>query len=222
MTISTPSYIMPGTYLENVQHISGFPEIQSVELLFFMYDDETDKLILEELPGIQEYTGRLGFTVHMPDELQAEHRVIIERTKQFAVQYVLHPPEEEIDSFVSLLGGWIDEYGTIFLLENLIGREFESILRAEPRLGVCMDTGHLLIRGESPSGFAQRYGELIREIHLHGLVDGWDHNEFSGEDKWFQELVPFLRNFRGTCNIEVFKEDQVMAVLEVLRGFSLV
>ncbi len=221
MIISTPSYIIPGTYLENVQRIAKIPEIQSVELLFFMYDAETDLLMKTELPSIQEYAGRLGFTLHMPDEVKPEHRIIIERTKGLAKQYIIHPPTEDPDLFLSVLGSWIDEYGPVFLLENLIGREFELLLEREPRFGVCMDTGHLLVRGEEPAVFAGRYGDRIGEIHLHGLADGWDHNRFQGDDEWFQAMLPFLRGFRGVCNIELFKESEVMEVLAVLRGLSL-
>lgn len=221
MIISTPSYIIPGTYLENVRHIAEIPEIQSVELLFFMYDAETDLLMKTELPSIQEYAGRLGFTLHMPDDVKPEHRIIIEGTKGLVNKYIIHPPTEAVDLFLSVLGSWIDEYGPVFLLENLIGREFELLLKREPRFGVCMDTGHLLVRGEEPAGFAGRYGDRIGEIHLHGVADGRDHNVLQGEEEWFQALLPFLRDFRGVCNIELFKESEVMEMLAILRGFSL-
>lgn len=222
MIISTPSYIIPGSYLENVMHISQMNEIQSVELLFFLFDDETEELIKKELPAIRQYSGRLGFTLHLPDELKPEHRKLIEMTKDLALQYIVHPPAEDSDRFLSVASSWIDEYGPVFLLENLIEREFESLLLAEPRFGVCMDTGHLLVRGEDPASFANCYAGRIREIHLHGLIEGWDHNGFGSNDSWFQDLLPFLHTFSGICNIELFAETQVLKVLANLRSVSLI
>ncbi len=222
MIFSVPSFIIRGTYLENVGYCSAVPEIQSVELLFFLYDDETDRLIRRELPEIQTYTDSLGFTIHMPDDIKEEHKTIIELTHDIARQYIIHPPPGDSGPFLSILNAWIDEYGDIFLLENLIGREFESLLTEEPRFWICCDTGHLLVQEKKPGDFIARYDKKIREIHLHGLVDGWDHSLFDAKERWFRDLIPWLGRFSGTCNVELFDEQKVRQVIDIFHAESLI
>lgn len=217
MIVSAPSYIMRGTYLENVRRIAELPGINSVELLFFLYDEDTDNLIRREIGGIKEYAGPLGFTVHMPDELREDHREIIELTADIARHYVIHPPSRDEEGFLTLISDWIDDYGEKFMLENLIERGFDELLAALPRFGICFDTGHLLMRGEVPAEFTETYGRRVREVHLHGVSEGWDHSVFPADEPWFQGIIPFLREFTGVCNIEVFEEAGVLGVLKNLE-----
>ena len=223
MILSTPSYVIPGTYLENVRFIAEKPEIQSVELLFFIFDQETEELFDREAAEIKKFSKALGFTVHMPDELMARHEKLIDMTAEFARHYVIHPPERDRDGFLALLDEWTGRYGRKFLLENLIGREFDTLLRDLPSFHVCCDTGHLLVRGERPHQFLETYDSRLREVHLHGLEDGWDHKPFAGSLSWFVEIVPFLKNFQGICNLEVFSYADVETILDSLKyhGFPL-
>lgn len=222
MIISVPSFIIPGTYLENVVHTAAIEAVQSIEFLCFIYDEETDQLLRSELPSIREYAGRFSYTLHMPDELKPEHRRIIDLTADIVRYYIIHPPENDTEGFLTTISDWIDSYGPVFLLENLIERDFDDLLQQEPRFPVCMDTGHLLIRGERPAAFCRRHEDRIAEIHLHGVAGGWDHKAFRYDEAWFRELLPFLESFEGICNIELFKERQVQEVLSSLRQSKLI
>ncbi|MFP4564668.1 MAG: cobamide remodeling phosphodiesterase CbiR, partial [Spirochaetia bacterium] len=198
-------------------------DIESVELLFFLFDGDTEELLTKEIAGIREESARLGITVHLPDDLTPEHEKIVELTSDFVRHYVVHPPPGNEDLFVEIVSSWRERYGDRFLLENLIGRSFESLLeRFDGKMPVCCDTGHLLVRGESPSDFLARYGARIREIHLHGLDEGWDHNPFFSDEPWFVETAPHLEEFDGIVNIEVFKEDHLKRVLDSLRKRKLI
>lgn len=218
MDISVPSYVIPGTYLENLQFLDSKPDIQGVELLFFLYDQETEQLFFHELPYIREFGSRFFFSVHMPDLLTPAHSRILDRTKILADSYVVHEPPSDSDSFFEIVGRWRERHGDIFFLENLIGRDFHSAADAAPDMPICFDTGHVLCRGESPAQFADRYGHRIREVHLHGVEGDQDHRPFTGDAPWFSDLLPFLRDFTGKLNIELFAFDQVKKILEVMAS----
>lgn len=221
MILSSPSYVFPGTYLENVRFLAEKPAVRSVELLFFIFDRDTEELFDREAAEIKEFSNALGFTVHMPDDIKPRHEKLIEMTADFARHYVIHPPERDRDNFLKILEEWTGRYGPKFLLENLIGREFDTLLVDLPSFHVCCDTGHLLVRKERPASFLQNHDGRIEEIHLHGVKDGWDHTSFSGSEKWFGEIVPFLRTFRGTCNLEVFAYHDVETIIDSLKEHSL-
>lgn len=231
MILSCPSFIIPGTYLENLEHVRDTGLADSVELLFFLFDEDTDKLLSREIEGIRELSTDLGITVHLPDDLKPEHENIIEKTSDFTRQYVVHPPPEDEDMFVETVSSWRHRHGDRFLLENLIGRDFEGLLKEfdsaadgekTGAMPVCCDTGHLLVRGESPADFLVRYEGRVREVHLHGLDEGWDHNPFSSHEPWFLELAPLLAHFEGVVNIEVFREDHLKRVHEAMRERNLI
>jgi sugar phosphate isomerase/epimerase len=221
MKLSTPSFIFPGTYLENVGYIATFPQISSVELLFFLYDEDTEKLFLSEKEAIEAYTGKLHFTVHLPDTLRPDHEKLLHYTHSFADHYIVHPPAEDRHQFVSLLNEWSSRYGDRFLLENLIDRDFEGVLHELDTNGICCDIGHILMRREDPADFLAQYGDFIKEVHLHGVVDGWDHQAFTAEERWFEQLLPFLGSFSGTVNLEVFTVDDVNIILRALQESGL-
>lgn len=220
-TLSVPSYIIPGTYLENVRFLESFAEVRAVELLFYYYDPETRELLLREREALAARRWRFSFSVHLPDDLRPEHAEILELTLGLAGRYVLHPPPSGEQDFLHLVKGWREKYGEIFLLENLIGRRFEALADELPGLPLCLDTGHLLLSGGTIEGFLRRHGSRLREIHLHGVQHGADHRPFQAAEPWFRELEPFLRGFRGTVNLEVFSLAYLSECLAALRDSGL-
>ena len=86
---------------------------------------------------------------------------------------------------------------------------------------VC-DTGHLLRSGLEVDAFLGRYGPRIREIHLHGVVDGADHRTFTAAEPWFRGILPWLRAFEGVVNIEVFSISEVRELIGVLMRTGVV
>jgi hypothetical protein len=216
-----PSYVIPGTYLQNVRFLEGFPEIRAVELLFYFYDPQTRELLVREREGLAARRGRFSFSVHLPDELKPEHAEILELTRDLCERYILHPPPSGEREFLELVQRWRAEYGEVFLLENLAGRSFEALAAGLPGLPLCMDTGHLLLDGAGVGDFLRRHGARLREIHLHGVRQAVDHRPFGAAEPWFRELEPFLRSFTGVVNIEVFCLADVQECLHTLRSARL-
>ncbi len=221
MIISVPSYVIPGTYYENVRFISRYEAIQSVEILFFFFDSEIKELFIREKESIKAFSDRFSFTIHMPEHLKPEHIEIIELTEDLASHYILHLPESNTIQFMTELSRWRSIYGNVFLIENLIDMDIEPYLKQEPSLSVCCDIGHLLIQGDDINQFIQNHENRIKEIHLHGVKNKKDHKSFDPGEPWFVDLIPFLRKFQGVVNLEVFSIKEVQLILDHLLACGL-
>lgn len=207
MIVSVPSYVFPGTYLENLRFLATLPWVHSVELLFFVFDEETRLLLQAEIDEIAGYRDRLGITVHLPDPLEEHHETLLQMTCDVASHYVVHPSREPA-ALPRLLRAWQKRYGAVFALENVKGRVPNEALEAL-ELPLCCDTGHLLLEGASPARFLERHGDRIREIHLHGVAEGVDHRPLDASEPWARELGPLLAGFRGILHLETFSLDGV-------------
>jgi sugar phosphate isomerase/epimerase len=221
MIVSAPSYVIPGTYGENVRYLASRDEIQAVELLFYYFDRESRDLFIQEKKLIRSYRGRFSFSVHMPEVLVPDDEELIELTRDLADRYIIHPPATDIDEFRRLVESWRERYGEVFLIENLIEGEFHEIAAALESFPLCCDTGHLLRSGAGVSDFLERYSERLLEIHLHGVQDGSDHRSFAMEESWFQEIVCFLKAYSGVVNLEVFSVQELDRIVAVLREAGL-
>ena len=242
MTISVPSYVIPGTYLENAEFLVDTTEIGAIELLFFFYDDSTRALLKREFAGLRALRNRFRYSVHLPDVVLPAHEIIVEETIEIATHYIVHPPRtEDAPRLGTLLPQWIDRYGDRFLVENTRTELFEAAVAELPDIGICCDTGHLLLEGRSPEAFVARYGDRIRQFHLHGLADPsetnqhreqsdgsakvrevLDHHPARSDSPWFRAIAPFLRSFDGIVELEVFSHAHVTEGLAQLRRSELI
>ncbi|TFG83917.1 MAG: AP endonuclease [Spirochaetales bacterium] len=227
MTLSVPSYVIPGTYLENLQWLEANSAIRHVELLFFIFDEEASTLLSRELAGLREYSEAFRFTAHLPDRLVPGHERLVENLAGFVDAFVTHPPPPVKDQsdFVSLINAWRRRYGVDrFLLENTRLSWFEPTDSAflDSTLGsphVCADLGHLLLEGVDPVTWTGHYADRITEIHLHGLSEGRDHVSFNGSEEWFNRMEPFFRIFQGIAEIELFSWADLQPALLALGRF---
>lgn len=230
-TVTVPSWVVPGTYLDNLRFLADKEDIDGVELLFFIWDEETRLLYEREATEIRSYTERFSFSVHLPDRPTVEHEPLIAATADIARGWIVHPPRvEEAESFAALLRSWRDRYGDRFYLENTRIDRLRTLRTFLPNWPLCMDTGHLLLAGDSPAEYAREHADAIKEIHLHGLgivdaaaaVDNRlpDHRPFASDEPWYRSLVPFLRRFDGIVNIEVFSWREVEILLSILRSIE--
>jgi hypothetical protein len=238
-TLSVPSWVIPGTYLENLRYLEDKADVRGVELLFFIYDSEIRLQLDDEWEGIQQFKDRFVFTAHLPDPLLPEHEELIERLNPLARSFVAHPgPAEGAPALAALIKGWEKKYPPKsgsgapryrFCVENTQQGLFEVLLpHLEGATGICMDTGHLLLEGKSPADFFRAHRDRIGEIHLHGIdreqaaLDGRlaDHRAVKAGEKWFGELFPLLREFSGVINTEVFAWEEAAAGMESIKQFA--
>ncbi len=222
MIPSVPSYVIPGTYAENLRFLRDKPQVRGVELLFYFWDGETRALLEREKAEIRSMDGRFRYTAHLPDQVDPGHREILELTAGFARSWVVHPPAgpDGLAAFADLLERWRSDFGDRFFLENVRREAFERTRAALPDMPLCVDAGHLLMEGENPAAVLAgllEEGRRIEELHLHGLSDGSDHRAFGEDAPWLADLAPFLRTFPGVAEIELFSWEEAEAALEAVR-----
>jgi hypothetical protein len=222
-----PSWVIPGTYAENLCFLEGKKEIEGVELLFFLYDENVKNQLESEWEEISRYRERFIFTAHLPELLLPAQGELVARLAPLVRHFIVHPSAENPLSQVQLLGEWAKSYNVSFLVENTNPGRLEALLPClEQNAGLCMDTGHLLLMGQNPADFFARHRERIKEIHLHGAnkeqaaIDGnlVDHRRLIGDEPWLLELLPLLKNYQGIINLEVFSWEEASASIEILRG----
>jgi hypothetical protein len=226
MILSVPSYVIPGSYAENLRFLADKDEVEGVELLFFMYDEDVRALMRAEISGIREFHSRFSYTVHMPDSIAMEHEEIIEATRDIAGAYIIHPPREDagLTAFARLMDDWRGRYGTdAFILENTRLERFNA---AEAVLGgsvfglppVCADIGHLRMEGHDPLAWLEAKAGRVAELHLHGFDGRSDHVPFGPDEPWLTDLLPYLHSFAGVVELELFAWDQLQSVIPILRS----
>jgi hypothetical protein len=234
-----PSWVIPGAYLENLRFLKDKPEVQGVELLFFIYTGEIRDQLNAEWEGIGQFADRFVFTAHLPDPLLPEHEELVHRLNPLARTFIVHPGlPENAPALGALVNGWAKKYpgpfrGTDlparFLAENTSPGMLEALLPyLDGDAGLCMDTGHLLLDGKSPAEYFITHRNRIGEIHLHGLdrekaaIDGRlpDHRPVRATEKWFGELFPLLTSFSGIINTEVFSWEEAAAGIQSIKQFN--
>jgi len=224
-TLSVPSWVVPGTYIENLRFLETKESIHGVELLFFLYDDKIKAQLDSEWEEICRYNERFVFTAHLPDVLLPSHEELVARLAPMVRHFIVHPTVENPAAQARLLAEWTERYGAVFLLENTNPGLLEAMLpHLEASSGLCMDTGHLLLAGQNPTDFFTAHRQRIGEIHLHAVdhekacVDGklTDHRQLRQDEPWLRELLPLLADYSGVINMEVFSWEEVEAGIDVL------
>ena len=226
-TLSLPSWVIPGTYEENLKFLNSQKEIEGVELLFFLYDDKIKKELDSHWNKILEFKERFVFTAHLPDKLLPVHEELVARLAPYVRHFVFHPDIKNPSAQAQLIKEWKKHYKSIFLAENTTDGYLDALL---PYLNedadICMDTGHLLISGKNPAAFYTQHRDRIKEIHFHGInlkqaaIDGRlaDHRRFYGNEEGFEELVPLLENYSGVLNLELFSWEEIEPCVRILRA----
>jgi sugar phosphate isomerase/epimerase len=223
--LSVPSWVIAGSYAENLRFLKDKSEIQGVELLFFLYNDEIRELLDSEWDEILSYRKRFIFTAHLPDLLLPEHEELVSRLAPLVRHFIVHPALENPMAQARLLAEWEELYRAIFLVENTRPGLLEALLpHLGANAGLCMDTGHLLLEGQSPADYFRNFSEHIGEIHLHSVdlkqaaIDGRlpDHRQLR-EEPWLLELLSLLGDYRGAINLEVFSWEEARAGIEILQ-----
>lgn len=223
--ISVPSYVIPGSYAENLRFLRERTGQRQVELLFFIYDDDARATLRSEAQEIESFSSDFGFTVHMPDSIEPRHEELLERTAGYASAFVVHPPraDDGLRAFAALLDEWRGRYGPDrFLLENTTLARFDAAdaATAGSRHGpprICADVGHLRAEGRDPAAWVAGRAERVGELHVHGYDGSRDHVGFEAGEPWIAALAPFARGFDGVVELELFSWAEAEAGSAILR-----
>ena len=92
----------------------------------------------------------------------------------------------------------------------------------EHDLSICLDIGHLLLKGQLPDTYLDRYLPRTRVLHVHGIHDGKDHASLRYLDETvLADLVERLSaegQPRRVLTMEVFGQEDFITSCEVLAG----
>jgi hypothetical protein len=209
MKLCAPSYLIPGTWLENLEAMRDLEWLDGVELLFFAYDEDARSILARERGGLAELSGRFELSLHLPDPLRPRDEELVALTRDFVRLYVLHPPASGDEGWAALVDGWRGRYGEDFLLEYTGPERFSDAEAVLPGLPLCADTGRLLRDGLSPAAWIAERSGRVREIHLHAAVGAKDHAPLIAGEAWLAELCPLLGDFAGRVELELFSRPGV-------------
>lgn len=90
----------------------------------------------------------------------------------------------------------------------------------EEGYGRCLDVGHLVMRDKDPVLHFCENSESIINLHLHGVIDGDDHQQLEQESEVFDLVGLFeameSHGYTGPVVLEQFKTDHLRQSLETM------
>lgn len=213
MTLAAPSYLIPGTWLENARALEGESWIEGLELLFFSYDDDARRILSREREGLAALSSRYRYSVHLPDPLDAADEGLIEHTRSFCSLYVAHPPRHGAapDSWAALVSSWTRRYGATIAVEHVEGRDFDAACRSLPDAPVCADSGSIAREGVDPHAWCLAREDRIAELHIHGSMGAKDHLPLSGSEPWLSPLAALSERRSWRVVLETFSLESARA-----------
>jgi sugar phosphate isomerase/epimerase len=212
--LGTTSYIVPADILPNAEHLA--PLVDDVELVIFESPEQSnlpDSATVQRLAELGRERD-LSYTLHLPLDLrlgdadetvrgQSVAKLLAVAERFWPLQpraLVVHFDWDGRGGLPADLAGWRARLALSvreLLLAGLRPRDLCVETLAYPfevvepvvlkhDLSICMDVGHLLLKGWPPEqfdAFLDRHLERCRIVHLHGIVDGRDHADLGGMDR---------------------------------------
>lgn len=244
--IGTTSYVWPAGIMPNVRRLKGL--VDDVELVLFESEQSGNIPGESDLKELKKM-GRendLTYTVHLPLDLNLGSRSEIERsealdcvkslTRRMSAicprAFILHLnlPEDTqgaIPSWQEISGNSLKELsasGVIpaerIAVENLsYPFAYAENIVLEHGFSICADIGHLIVTGADPLEHLNKYFDMIRVIHLHGVDGGKDHTSLKYLDPGILKGITGLlneRKFTGVLTLEVFAQRDFEESMEIL------
>ena len=109
------------------------------------------------------------------------------------------------------------------LCVETLSYDFERVVDIVEKhgLSLCLDVGHLLMKGRSPMEFLDRHLLRTRIVHIHGIRDGKDHASLEHLDKAVLAMLVERLGADGeperVVTMEVFNREDFVASCEVLE-----
>ena len=190
------SYLYPADIAYNLKRLRGVAD--EMELILFEGKDYSNLPSPRDVRRFTRLTKATGmrFNVHLPldidvvsadDAIRASSRESVERIVALTrpldpLSYTLHVLKDETEPTASwrarvreALSRLPQQHG-MFCIETLAWdlREIGDII-AELGYSVCIDIGHLLLRGYDVPEFFRTFAGRVGMVHLHGIDGEKDH-----------------------------------------------
>lgn len=244
--IGTTSYIYPDDILPNVERLKD--TVDDIELLFFEEDKSEHMPKQKDLIELNRISSKwdITYTVHLPLEInlggavEKERRCstenVIKLIKHLSVinpyAYILHLNlSEEAKQNIKLWQNRVNKSLNEIIEDKLIaarniaienlGYPFEHVhdLVKKNKFSVCVDVGHLVEQGLDPLKHCEKYFEMMRVIHLHGVNGSKDHVSLKYlDEELIKRIAQFLKEntYRGILTLEVFSQTDFEESMGVL------
>lgn len=239
-SLTVPSYLYPATIELNVRMLRD--RVDEMELLLFESIEESSLPTPSEVETIRALGAETGlrFDVHLPLDIDIASPVpslldrslrtvmrIVELTEPLRPDsltlHVLRSGGEDVARWRQRVGealGQLPAPRSRFCVETLGWdlRDIDDILRALG-LSVCIDVGHLLLKGRTVASFLEAFSDRISMVHLHGVQGGKDHRSLSHLDPVTRAAVSdWVRTtrYRRSLSLEVFGLEQYTESLPLL------
>jgi sugar phosphate isomerase/epimerase len=232
--LGSTSYVWPDDIVPNVRQ-SG-PFVDDVELVLFEVEDYSNlptAATVAELAGLAQ-AHELTYTVHLPLDLALDHAPSLEKAAKTIActrdlppwAYVLHLDGRAVEGTpgAGVLARWRDQALRVLEqvagyvgdarrlcvenLENYAPAAFLPLLDRIP-VSLCVDVGHLWLRGQDPIPFLEEHVARTRIVHLHGIGTR-DHQSLLHQGA--EGVAPVLNtlaahDYRGVLTLEVFSRE---------------
>ncbi|MBC2711259.1 MAG: TIM barrel protein [Desulfosarcina sp.] len=229
-SLACPSFVYPAGYVDNVRHLAPF--VDEIELLFFesrFPDSLPSHALVRELVRLAR-SGSITYNVHLPTDIYLGHRdagvrrVAVDVLAQmidrcaplspttFTLHLIRDPSEPDVQrwqtnsakSLEAVLAAGLP--GQRISLETLdYNFELAAPVIAQLDLSVCMDMGHLMVRGVDITAFYDKWKERITIAHLHGVDGTCDHLALDRlPAAHMNTVMEIVRRFSGVVSLEVF------------------
>jgi sugar phosphate isomerase/epimerase len=248
--LGATSYTLVADIISNVNFLAGL--VDDIELVLFESDDRSPLPTPAAVAYLRAMSQMhdISYTVHCPLDVRLGHgneavrrqsvrqcgRIfnLMETLNPFG--YIIHCRKEG-DNSVSDSDRWIAnvERSAHELVQTGIPAKkvcletldypFDLIEPIASRMGfgVCLDIGHLLKHGFCVKEMLRRYGDSVRIVHMHGVIDGKDHCDIGAMDS---DLLSFLlQRLMGNATVarvvtlELFNERDLKQSLLALERF---
>jgi sugar phosphate isomerase/epimerase len=239
-SFGVPSYIIPADIATNVRWLRGL--VDEIELILFESETLSNMPTPAEVDLFRDLAvgADLRYNVHLPLDIdiaspdaQVRRRSLetVERIMDLTLPlaptgFILHVLRETADAAL-----WRDTVReslaalraprSQFAVETLSWdlREIDDIL-LELGFSVCVDIGHLLLRGDGVPDIFHRFSDRISMIHIHGVQGGKDHLSLdrlgAGERAMIARTVREAGYTRGV-SLEVFSRDDFTRSIGVVE-----
>ncbi|MDX9785904.1 MAG: cobamide remodeling phosphodiesterase CbiR [Desulfobacterales bacterium] len=244
--LATTSFIYSADWCTNVRLLGPFVDEVELLFLESRYDGcfPSTREIHWLSSLAEQYT--LTYNVHLPTDISLCHTSPSERKKAIEILYhvidfsaaltpstwTLHLPFEPDSVSIDSIQDWraCCRDG----LERLINRSgvspkklsietlfypFEWIgdIVKDFHLGVCIDTGHLMLKNADPLAVYAAYDDIVSILHLHGVHEQKDHVSLDKlSTKRSEKILSLLKRYTGTVSIEVFSFNDLRTSLSWL------
>jgi sugar phosphate isomerase/epimerase len=240
-SFGVPSYIIPADIATNVKWLRGI--VDEIELILFESEQFSNMPSPADIALFRELAAETGlrYNVHLPLDIdiaspdpgiRSRSMDMVERIMDLTApldptSFVLHvltwkTPDVSrwratVRESLSRLRPPLRQFAVETLAWDL--REIDDILQ-ELGLSVCIDIGHLLLRGDDVPAVFDQFSGRVTMIHLHGVQAGKDHialGRLGMEERAMISRTVRKAGYTRSLSLEVFSQEDLLGSVDAME-----